>query len=84
MVAVFKTACPRVRKRFWHFPNFTAIEERGWGLPLEADLFWLTDFHWAPGFSLYSSSENGRVIACKKFLICVQDSRLFASSEAVY
>lgn len=29
MVAVFKTACPRVGKRFWHFPNFTAIEKKG-------------------------------------------------------
>lgn len=48
------------------------------------DPFWLPDFHWALGFLLHSSSEeNGRIIACKKFLICVRDPGLFASSEAV-
>lgn len=84
MVAVFKTACPSVRKGLCHCPNFTAIEEGGSGLPLGTNSFWLPDFHWAPGFSLHSSSEgNGRVIACKKFFICVPDSGLFASSEAV-
>lgn len=84
MVVVFKTTCPRVRKGFWHFPNSTAVEKRVRGLSLETNSFWLPDFHWAPGFPLHPSSEaNGRIIACKKFLICVQDSGLFASSGSV-
>jgi hypothetical protein len=84
-MVTFQTSVPTCRESdFGAFQILQSSKEGDEGIRLETNPFWLPDFHWAPGFPSHSSSEeNGRVIACKKFLICVQDSGLFASSEAV-